>query len=246
MMNRKGADKDSLTGVLGVSFDKQHQKYRARIRIDKTLVNLGYFNDTQSAFFAYAAAAYEFFGQNSGIKFSNYDLESPEFLAARKRARDIRDGVALATDNTTGFTGVYLINGKFEAQFSHDKKNVYIATYSTAESAAVARHIFLQQLIALGVKVNDWITKKKTVLDLYPHLVEIEKSFPATEARRNLFNFAIKQRSDRESFLPCEDAGNLEHKDSAPDLQIDSPEESPALLVQVESDQLELFPNFQP
>jgi hypothetical protein len=56
MQNRKRADKDSLTGVLGVCFDKQSGKFRAQLIMNKVKILNKLFNTAEEASNAYKEA----------------------------------------------------------------------------------------------------------------------------------------------------------------------------------------------
>lgn len=47
--NRKGAQINSLSGIRGVSWHKQHNKWRAAVRVDKKDIHLGYFENLEDA-----------------------------------------------------------------------------------------------------------------------------------------------------------------------------------------------------
>lgn len=56
MQNRRRADKDSKTGVLGVTFDKQRNKYRAQLTMNGKKVLNKIFNTVEEASNAYKQA----------------------------------------------------------------------------------------------------------------------------------------------------------------------------------------------
>lgn len=56
MQNRRGPDKDSKTGVLGVTFDRQRNKYRAQLTINGIKVLNKIFNTPEEAGNAYKQA----------------------------------------------------------------------------------------------------------------------------------------------------------------------------------------------
>ncbi|WP_066160445.1 HNH endonuclease [Halalkalibacter krulwichiae] len=47
--NKKGARKDSVTGIRGVEFKKDRMKFQARLAVNKKRINLGYFDDMKEA-----------------------------------------------------------------------------------------------------------------------------------------------------------------------------------------------------
>lgn len=56
MQNRKRATKDSLTGILGVTFNRRRQKWVAQIALNNTSKGLGYFETADAAHLAYLKA----------------------------------------------------------------------------------------------------------------------------------------------------------------------------------------------
>lgn len=56
MQNRKKADKDSRTGILGVTFDKQRKKFRAQLTMNGEKVLNKIFNTAEEAGEAYSLA----------------------------------------------------------------------------------------------------------------------------------------------------------------------------------------------
>ena len=56
MQNRKHATKSSLTGILGVTFNRNRKKWVAQITINKVPKGLGYFETSEAAHLAYLAA----------------------------------------------------------------------------------------------------------------------------------------------------------------------------------------------
>lgn len=56
MQNRKRATKDSLTGILGVTFNRNRQKWVAQITINNAPKGLGYFETSEAAHHAYLEA----------------------------------------------------------------------------------------------------------------------------------------------------------------------------------------------
>lgn len=55
--------KDSTTGYKGVSFDKRKNKYHSRMRVQGSLIHIGYFESSLDAARAYNIAAEEWYGQ---------------------------------------------------------------------------------------------------------------------------------------------------------------------------------------
>jgi hypothetical protein len=49
LQNYKGAYNDSKTGIRGVSWHKEHKKYRAILNIDKKQIHLGYYQTIEEA-----------------------------------------------------------------------------------------------------------------------------------------------------------------------------------------------------
>lgn len=62
-MTNMGPRKNSKTGVKGVSWDKQHLKYRAQIMAEGKKINLGRFSTIEDAAAAYASAASKYHGE---------------------------------------------------------------------------------------------------------------------------------------------------------------------------------------
>ena len=56
MQNRRGPDKDSLTGILGVCYDKQAKRFRAQLRVDGVKILNKLFNTAAEAGEAYRVA----------------------------------------------------------------------------------------------------------------------------------------------------------------------------------------------
>ena len=66
-MRNKSVSSKSTTGVTGVDFSKAHKKYRARIRVNRKLIFLGYFDTLEAAAAARAEANLKFnFNNNHG------------------------------------------------------------------------------------------------------------------------------------------------------------------------------------
>ena len=55
--------KDNTSGFKGVSWDKQHKKWRARIGVNNKTINLGYYTNKFYAALVYARAAKKYFGE---------------------------------------------------------------------------------------------------------------------------------------------------------------------------------------
>lgn len=60
MQNARKPRVNSMTGLLGASFDKQSGKYRAQIRFGGKVRHLGYFPDPESAHAAYLSVKREY------------------------------------------------------------------------------------------------------------------------------------------------------------------------------------------
>ena len=66
-MRNKSVSSKSTTGVTGVDFSKAHKKYRARIRVNREFIHLGYFDTLEEAAAARAEANSKFnFNNNHG------------------------------------------------------------------------------------------------------------------------------------------------------------------------------------
>ena len=66
-MRNKSVSSKSTTGVTGVDFSKAHKKYRARIRVNREFIHLGYFDTLDEAAAARAEANLKFkFNNNHG------------------------------------------------------------------------------------------------------------------------------------------------------------------------------------
>ena len=66
-MRNKSVSSKSTTGVTGVDFSKAHKKYRARIRVNREFIHLGYFDTLEEATAARAEANLKFnFHNNHG------------------------------------------------------------------------------------------------------------------------------------------------------------------------------------
>ena len=66
-MRNKSVSSKSTTGVTGVDFSKAHKKYRARIRVNREFIHLGYFDTLEEAAAARAEANLKFnFNNNHG------------------------------------------------------------------------------------------------------------------------------------------------------------------------------------
>ena len=61
----KIARKDNTSGFKGVTWDKQHQRWRAHIGVNYKKLNLGRYDSLEDAAKAYAAAAEKHFGDFS-------------------------------------------------------------------------------------------------------------------------------------------------------------------------------------
>lgn len=60
--------RDNTSGIKGVSWYKRDRKWRANIQINGKQKNLGFFDNIESAAFAYADAALERFGEFARLK----------------------------------------------------------------------------------------------------------------------------------------------------------------------------------
>jgi hypothetical protein len=58
-----GLQKNSSTGIAGVSWNKRDQKYQARITVDRKFISLGYFDTLEKAAKARAEAESFYFGE---------------------------------------------------------------------------------------------------------------------------------------------------------------------------------------
>ena len=66
-MRNKSVSSKSTTGVTGVDFSKAHKKYRARIRVSREFIHLGYFYTLEEAAAARAEANLKYkFNNNHG------------------------------------------------------------------------------------------------------------------------------------------------------------------------------------
>ena len=63
----KGLVCTNTSGVKGVSWKRQLRKWCASIKVNRTAIHLGYFNDQNAAQAAYAKAAKEYFGSFSRL-----------------------------------------------------------------------------------------------------------------------------------------------------------------------------------
>ncbi len=63
--NRRGAQRDSLSGTRGVS--PSNGKWRATIKVCGKVIHLGRFSEIKDAAFAYAAANKKYFGEFGGL-----------------------------------------------------------------------------------------------------------------------------------------------------------------------------------
>ena len=80
-MRNKSVSSKSTTGVTGVDFSKAHKKYRARIRVNREFIHLGYFDTLEEAAAARAEA-------NLKYKFNNNHGEGrTEYVRKKANAR---------------------------------------------------------------------------------------------------------------------------------------------------------------
>jgi hypothetical protein len=83
----------SHTGLKGVGWQKDRQKYHTRIQFQGIRHHLGYFDDPEMAALAYDYAARQVFGE---FAMCNYpDRETPEAVARQVRERMARRGLKL-------------------------------------------------------------------------------------------------------------------------------------------------------
>lgn len=69
-MNRR-AQKNNSSGFKGVTWDKRDRKWKAYIRVNKSQINLGYFQDKNKAAEAYDKAAKLYHGDFANLNLSN-------------------------------------------------------------------------------------------------------------------------------------------------------------------------------
>ena len=62
-LRNRGANSNNTSGFKGVSWDKQNWKWRARIRLNRKLKSLGYYDTPEAAYAAYCAAAKDLHGE---------------------------------------------------------------------------------------------------------------------------------------------------------------------------------------
>ena len=60
-------DQRNTSGLRGVSWHKQREKWRARIMVDQKEIHLGLFKDKKSAAASYASANHKYFGSFGGV-----------------------------------------------------------------------------------------------------------------------------------------------------------------------------------
>jgi len=65
--NRAGPQRNSTSGVRGVSFEKRRGTWRATIKVNQKAIHLGSFSDKSDAAAAYAAANRQHFGEFGGV-----------------------------------------------------------------------------------------------------------------------------------------------------------------------------------
>ena len=65
----RGPQKNNTSGYKGVTWDKQSQKWKAQIKINRAKKHLGDFDNPITAAHAYDSAAYELFGDFAYLNF---------------------------------------------------------------------------------------------------------------------------------------------------------------------------------
>lgn len=81
--NRKGAQRNSKSGIRGVHWFKRDKCWRAYIMVNYKFMHLGYFDNLQDAAKAYAKANKKYFGEFGG----NYAWLEREGRAFRRRSQ---------------------------------------------------------------------------------------------------------------------------------------------------------------
>eukprot|EP00962_Isochrysis_galbana_P009031 scaffold2507_cov122-Isochrysis_galbana.AAC.22 len=122
----------SASGFKGV---KKHHKggYQARVKRDGKKVHLGTFASAEEAAMAYAASAE---GMKAMAKAAN---SLPAISAEEAQRLAAAEGLTLvrATNNKTGYKGVYKIWSKFQARVVREGKVVILGSFHSAEEAAL-------------------------------------------------------------------------------------------------------------
>lgn len=134
----KGCQRNSKSGVKGVSFDRAIQRYRAVLVVNGKKAYSGIFDNIEDAKDAYRLAAIVHHGQFARDADGEIVATDAEIEAAKVKLSELKNRPR--RDSTTGYTGVKLApNGNFVSRIETGGKQLHLGTFSNPIRAAFAR-----------------------------------------------------------------------------------------------------------
>lgn len=152
--------KSNTSGIIGVEFNKDNNKWRSSITVDKKRIFLGYFSNKNDAIIARLNAEMYFFQKFAPQQhlFDQYKINGDvQYLNIDNKVR---------RDNTSGITGVSYDKrrNKWTSSIIINKKYIYLGKFDNIEDAVVARlnaeleyygQLAPQQYLFEQYKIND-------------------------------------------------------------------------------------------
>lgn len=146
----KKKDHNSLSKFKGVHPNTKNCRFRATIRINGTIKNLGVYKTEKDAAIAYDKAAKKHFGEFARLNFPKTPIKTPEHTIPVKNQK------RLQARNSSGFMGVSFkkdIN-KFRARLMVNGKDIHIGIFDSAELAAHAYDETVKQYLGENAPLN--------------------------------------------------------------------------------------------